>query len=146
VKGQGLLDGLVLRLSLAKVATVFQQGFTAYLLAVAFFCGLGQQTVTHVRFATMLSVPAACCPFWLLQGPSGGVCLKQSLPFVRCVGEGWPLSQDRCRIEAEALMLEYKLCPEHTPEVRGQRPEGGGFTSASLGAHYCGALSCAVWI
>lgn len=55
------------------------------------------------------------------------MCLKQSLPFVRCVGEGWPLSQDRCRIEAEALMLEYKLCPEHTPEVRGQRPgEGGG--------------------
>lgn len=59
MKGQGLLDGLVLRLSLAKVATVFQQGFTAYLLAVAFLGGLGQQTVTHVRFATMLSVPAA---------------------------------------------------------------------------------------
>jgi hypothetical protein len=56
------------------------------------------------------------------------VCLKQSLPFVRCVGEGWPLSQDRCRIEAEALMLEYKLCPEHTPQVRADTwaPGGGG--------------------
>jgi 5-methylthioribose kinase len=45
------------------------------------------------------------------------VCLKQSLPYVRCVGEGWPLSQDRARIEAEALQLEQKLCPEHVPEV-----------------------------
>lgn len=53
-----------------------------------------------------------------LQGPSGGVCLKQSLPFVRCVGEGWPLSQDRCRIEAQALQLEHKLCPQHVPEVK----------------------------
>jgi 5-methylthioribose kinase len=55
-----------------------------------------------------------------LQGPSGGVCLKQALPFVRCVGEGWPLSQDRARIEAEALQLEHKLSPQHTPEVRKQ--------------------------
>lgn len=54
------------------------------------------------------------------------MCLKQSLPFVRCVGEGWPLSQDRCRIEAEALMLEYKLCPEHTPEVSMNVFGGGG--------------------
>jgi 5-methylthioribose kinase len=68
------------------------------------------------------TLPAACTSLLLLlllllQGPSGGVCLKQSLPFVRCVGEGWPLSQDRCRIEAEALMLEHKLCPQHTPQV-----------------------------
>lgn len=62
---------------------------------------------------------SACCVCRTpAQGPSGGVCLKQSLPYVRCVGEGWPLSQDRCRIEAEALQLEHKLCPQHTPEVR----------------------------
>eukprot|EP00878_Enallax_costatus_P005791 GHUV01006072.1.p1 GENE.GHUV01006072.1~~GHUV01006072.1.p1 ORF type:complete len:713 (+),score=234.96 GHUV01006072.1:191-2329(+) len=54
---------------------------------------------------------------YIVQGPSGGVCVKQSLPYVRCVGEGWPLSQDRCRIEAEALRLEHKLCPQHVPEV-----------------------------
>jgi 5-methylthioribose kinase len=60
------------------------------------------------------AAPAFCC---CAQGPSGGVCLKQALPFVRCVGEGWPLSQDRARIEAEALQLEHKLCPQHTPEV-----------------------------
>lgn len=26
-------------------------------------------------------------------------------------------AQDRCRIEAEALQLEHRLCPDHVPEV-----------------------------
>lgn len=32
---------------------------------------------------------------FIVKGPLGGVCIKQSLPFVRCVGESWPLSQVR---------------------------------------------------
>ncbi len=32
---------------------------------------------------------------YILSGPSGQLCLKQALPFVRCVGEGWPLTQVR---------------------------------------------------
>lgn len=62
--------------------------------------------------------------------------MKQSLPFVRSVGESWPLSQDRARIEAEALQLEYKLCPQHTPEVRhdtARRRGGGGRRERSGG-------------
>lgn len=43
--------------------------------------------------------------------------IKQALPYVRLVGESWPLPTDRARIEAQALAMEYKLCPEHTPEV-----------------------------
>ena len=54
---------------------------------------------------------------FIIKGPSGGLCMKQSLPFVRCVGESWPLSTDRCRIEAEALIEERKHCPQHVPEV-----------------------------
>jgi 5-methylthioribose kinase len=54
---------------------------------------------------------------FIVKGPAGGLCLKQSLPFVRCVGEAWPLSTDRCRIEAEALRLTAKLCPAHVPAV-----------------------------
>jgi 5-methylthioribose kinase len=54
---------------------------------------------------------------FIVKGPSGGLCLKQSLPFVRCVGESWPLSTDRCRIEAEALRLTGQLCPAHVPAV-----------------------------
>lgn len=32
---------------------------------------------------------------YILSGPAGQLCLKQALPFVRCVGEGWPLTQVR---------------------------------------------------
>lgn len=43
--------------------------------------------------------------------------VKQALPYVRLVGDSWPLPTDRARIEAQALAEEYKLCSEHTPEV-----------------------------
>jgi 5-methylthioribose kinase len=59
---------------------------------------------------------------YLITGPAGGLCVKESLPYVRCVGESWPLSRDRCRIEAEALRLQHRLAPEHVPKVRA----GGG--------------------
>jgi 5-methylthioribose kinase len=32
---------------------------------------------------------------FVVEGPAGGVIVKQGLPYVRCVGEDWPLSQVR---------------------------------------------------
>lgn len=43
--------------------------------------------------------------------------VKQALPYVRSIGESWPLTTERTRIEAQVLMHHYKLCPEHTVEV-----------------------------
>lgn len=43
--------------------------------------------------------------------------VKQALPYARCVGESWPLTIDRARIEAEVLLAHRKLCPQHTVEV-----------------------------
>lgn len=43
--------------------------------------------------------------------------VKQAYPYVRCVGESWPLSQDRIRIEAEAIKLEGRLAPGLAPEI-----------------------------
>jgi 5-methylthioribose kinase len=37
---------------------------------------------------------------FLVDGPHGGVCVKQALPYVRVAGEGWPLDVDRARFEA----------------------------------------------
>ncbi|KIZ04682.1 isopentenyl-diphosphate Delta-isomerase [Monoraphidium neglectum] len=54
---------------------------------------------------------------YLVTGPAGGLCVKESLPYVRCVGESWPLSRDRCRIEAEALRLQHALASAHVPRV-----------------------------
>ena len=49
--------------------------------------------------------------------PDKSVILKQGLPYVRCVGESWPLTQERVRYEAEALIQAHAFCPAHVPEV-----------------------------
>ncbi len=49
--------------------------------------------------------------------PKRTVVVKQSLPYMRLVGDEWPLPIERARIEAQALEIEARLCPEHTPHV-----------------------------
>lgn len=51
--------------------------------------------------------------------PSTGksIILKQALPYAKVVGESWPLSLDRARIESEALQIEKSLCPDLVPYV-----------------------------
>ena len=51
------------------------------------------------------------------QKTNASIVLKQGLPYVRCVGESWPLTQERVRYEAEALIAAYGFCPKHVPEV-----------------------------
>lgn len=45
------------------------------------------------------------------------IIVKQALPYVRCVGESWPLTLDRARIEAQTLIEHYKHCPQHTVKI-----------------------------
>jgi 5-methylthioribose kinase len=45
------------------------------------------------------------------------VIIKQALPYVRLVGESWPLSPERARIESDALALQAGLCPELVPRL-----------------------------
>jgi len=45
------------------------------------------------------------------------IIVKQSLPYVRCVGESWPLTVERSYFENEALVTEKECCPAHVPTV-----------------------------
>jgi 5-methylthioribose kinase len=45
------------------------------------------------------------------------VIIKQALPYVRLVGESWPLSPERARIESDALALQARLCPGLVPQL-----------------------------
>lgn len=45
------------------------------------------------------------------------VIVKQALPYVRCVGESWPLTLDRARLEAETLTEHYRYSPQYTVQV-----------------------------
>lgn len=56
--------------------------------------------------------------FHISQASTGsGLIVKQSLPYAKVVGESWPLSLDRARIESEALIVEDRLAPGLVPKV-----------------------------
>jgi len=54
---------------------------------------------------------------YIVRGPTGTIVVKQALPFVRVVGEAWPLTVERIVFERNALVMQHSLCPEHVPEV-----------------------------
>ncbi len=45
------------------------------------------------------------------------VVIKQALPYVRCVGESWPLDLNRTILEANAFEIQNKLAPGLVPEL-----------------------------
>ncbi len=51
--------------------------------------------------------------------PSSGrsLIVKQALPYAKVVGESWPLTLDRARIESEALITQDRLAPGLVPKV-----------------------------
>ncbi|MFM9277666.1 S-methyl-5-thioribose kinase [Paenibacillus jiagnxiensis] len=56
--------------------------------------------------------------FHIKDSDSGkSIIIKQALPYAKVVGESWPLSLDRARIEREALQVQHRLCPDLVPEV-----------------------------
>lgn len=54
---------------------------------------------------------------FVVQGPRGGVVVKQALPYVRLVGESWPLSLTRSYFEQQALIAQAKVAPQHVPKL-----------------------------
>ncbi|KAH7672261.1 Methylthioribose kinase protein [Dioscorea alata] len=54
---------------------------------------------------------------YIVIGPAGSLVIKQALPYVRCVGDSWPLSKERAYFESSALKDHGRLCPDHVPEV-----------------------------
>lgn len=49
--------------------------------------------------------------------PDETLAIKQAVPFLRIVGEAWPLSRRRMDFETAALRKQAELVPEHVPEV-----------------------------
>ncbi|AHG93256.1 Methylthioribose kinase (plasmid) [Gemmatirosa kalamazoonensis] len=49
--------------------------------------------------------------------PERTVCVKQAVPYLRCVGESWPLTRHRMDVEVRALREFGALCPQHVPAV-----------------------------
>ena len=54
---------------------------------------------------------------FIVEGPSGAVVVKQALPYVRMVGESWPLSLTRNHFEHAALEEQGRWVPEFVPAL-----------------------------
>ena len=68
-------------------------------------------SISHQDFLCYLNLPFLLVVkrysfFWL-----------QSVPYVRCIGESWPMASDRSYYEAITLKKHGNLCPQHVPEV-----------------------------
>ncbi|CND63393.1 S-methyl-5-thioribose kinase [Yersinia intermedia] len=64
------------------------------------------------------------------------VIVKQALPYVRCVGESWPLTLDRARIEAQTLLTHSQFCPQHTVNVLHHDAELAVMVQEDLSDHH----------
>jgi 5-methylthioribose kinase len=54
---------------------------------------------------------------FIVKGASGGLAVKQALPYVRLVGESWPLPLSRAHYEYLALTEQARLAPGLVPAV-----------------------------
>jgi 5-methylthioribose kinase len=63
------------------------------------------------------------------------VVVKQALPYVRLVGESWPLPLDRSHFEREALKAQAAYVPMHVPKVYHFEPEQAAIVMAYLSPH-----------
>jgi 5-methylthioribose kinase len=80
---------------------------------------LGIKTAADASLLSVAEVGDGNLNFvYIVSGPEGGkVVAKQALPYVRCVGESWPLTLERANFEFNALVEQRKLAPEYVPEV-----------------------------
>lgn len=54
---------------------------------------------------------------FIVKGAGGGIAVKQALPYVRLVGESWPLPLSRAHYEHLALSRQAQLAPGLVPAV-----------------------------
>ncbi|QCD91927.1 5-methylthioribose kinase [Vigna unguiculata] len=54
---------------------------------------------------------------FLVANSAHSLIVKQSLPYIRCIGESWPLTKDRAYFEAMALEEQGRITPNHVPQL-----------------------------
>ena len=54
---------------------------------------------------------------FIVEGPEGKLCVKQALPYVRLVGESWPLPLSRAHFEYAALQQEARYAARYVPAL-----------------------------
>lgn len=84
---------------------------------------VGDGNLNYVYFVTNLAAPER------------GVVVKQAPPFLRLVGDAWPLRRERMEREVAALRRFGALCPQHVPQVYHDDHERYLMVMQRLGTH-----------
>ncbi|MEO1091754.1 MAG: S-methyl-5-thioribose kinase [Pseudomonadota bacterium] len=72
---------------------------------------------------------------FIVEGPAGSLVVKQALPYVRLVGEGWPLPLDRAWFEWLALSTQAELVPDRLPRLHHFEAEQAAVVMERLQPH-----------
>jgi 5-methylthioribose kinase len=72
---------------------------------------------------------------FVVRGSAGGVCVKQSLPFVRVAGESWPMPLERAYFEQLYLWATEPHVNGLAPKLLHYDPERFAFAMELLGEH-----------
>ena len=72
---------------------------------------------------------------YIVTGPTGGICVKQSLPFVRVVGESWPMPLERTYFEQLYFQTSAPYARGSTPALFHYDPEQFAIAMESLAEH-----------
>ena len=67
--------------------------------------------------------------------PTNSLVVKQALPYLRVVGESWPLTRERVRYETQALRKHNEVAPGLAPEVYDYEEEMSTLVMEHLRAH-----------
>ena len=67
--------------------------------------------------------------------PDHAMVIKQALPYLRVLGESWPLTQERARYEAQALEEHNRYAPGLAPELYDFDEEMAAIAMEYLGKH-----------
>jgi len=72
---------------------------------------------------------------FIVEGPSGGVVLKQALPYMRLVGDSWPLPLERSYFESMALTEQARAAPGLVPQLLAVDRVGAAIVMEYLNPH-----------
>lgn len=91
------------------------QTLAAYLSGIPAVCAIlggkpGEWSIAEVGDGNLNLV-------FIVKGPKGGVAVKQALPYVRLVGESWPLPLSRAHYEHMALSEQARLTGRLVPQI-----------------------------
>jgi len=67
--------------------------------------------------------------------PANSLVVKQALPYLRVVGESWPLTRERVRYETQALRKHNEVAPGLAPEVYDYEEEMSTLVMEHLRSH-----------